>query len=161
MKIKPYKLCPKCGLTKDRSDFYSKKRGSLLIATNCKECSKKIYQEKKHIWRKKQRETYIKNKSQYLERTMKTRQKKIDWLLDYYGTDKIHCERCHYDNSFAAIQFHHLDPSQKENVGDSFSKWLRILSFEKFIEKILTTTFIPLCANCHAELHAGVWQYGE
>lgn len=161
MKLKPFKLCPKCQIVKPRSEFYSKRKESSLITTYCKKCSKKIYQENKIRWRKRSRDTYNKKKDEYVTRAIKFRQKKIDWFLSHYGTDKIHCERCRYDVSFAAIQFHHTDPAQKENVGDSFSKWLRKTSFEKFQEKVLTTSFIPLCANCHAELHAGVWHYGE
>jgi len=98
------------------------------------------------------------NKKKAVERSYQTRQKKIDWILSHYGTDILHCERCRYNKSFAALEFHHADPKQKENIKDSFSKWIRKYSMDKFQHKILETDCIVLCSNCHAEYHAGLWK---
>lgn len=86
---------------------------------------------------------------------------KMDWLLAFFGTDKIKCSRCKYCGSFKAIQLHHLDPKEKLGRNDSLSYWLANISFENFKNKILNTNFIFICANCHFELHEGVWKYGN
>ena len=91
----------------------------------------------------------------------KQRQKKIEWLCSHMGSDRIWCSRCRYDTCFKAIHFHHLNPKQKENSYDTLGRWLGSYPFGKFQQKILTTSFLFLCANCHAELHAGVWSYGK
>ncbi len=111
--------------------------------------------------RKASRKNYELHKSEYLERAYKHRQKKLDWFISFMGATRLHCERCRYDKSFAAIEIHHLDPSQKDSHNDHFSNWLRLYSFEHFQEKILNTNFLILCSNCHAELHAGIWKYGK
>lgn len=55
------------------------------------------------------------------------------------------CSRCGYSKSLRALQFHHLDPSQKSfglSNGNTRS-WKR---HEEEIRKC-----VLLCANCHAE----------
>jgi len=59
------------------------------------------------------------------------------------------CEKCGYDKCVDALEFHHLDSSQKD-FGISASGITR--SFEKM--KIELDKCILLCANCHRELHA-------
>lgn len=106
-----------------------------------------------------QRKYYEEHKEQAIESAKKNKQKKIDWLLSHFGIPggRLHCDRCKYDGSLAAMQFHHIDPSQKEHSGDSLSKWVRSLSMENFQKKVLSHSMWVLCANCHAELHAGLW----
>ncbi|MEN6320628.1 MAG: hypothetical protein ABFD82_17970 [Syntrophaceae bacterium] len=89
------------------------------------------------------------------------KQKKIQWLLDLYGTDRLHCDRCKYKGSFEALHFHHKKPEQKQNENDSMGRWIDSPSMKKFQDKVLATDFTILCANCHIELHAGLWNYGE
>jgi hypothetical protein len=101
---------------------------------------------------------YQVHKKKYLNRAYKHRKKKIDWFLAHLGTDRLHCDRCRYDKSLAAIQIHHTNPKGKEGPRDQFSVWLRQYSFEHFQQKILETDFLILCANCHAEYHAGLWK---
>ena len=111
--------------------------------------------------KKRSKKYYELHKIECLQRAYKHRRKKIDWFISFMGATKLHCERCRYDKSFAAIEIHHLDSTQKENYRDNFSVWIRQYSFEHFQQKILETEFLILCSNCHAELHAGIWKYGE
>ena len=58
------------------------------------------------------------------------------------------CVKCGYDKCMDALQFHHLDPKQKEfSLGQKRQSTLSVL--RKEIEKC-----ILVCANCHAEIHA-------
>lgn len=64
------------------------------------------------------------------------------------------CERCGYDTTIKALEFHHLDPSQKDFT----------ISNDKFkLEEALKESekCALLCANCHRELHDGLWQIEE
>ena len=58
------------------------------------------------------------------------------------------CTKCGYNKSVAALQFHHIDPSEKE-FGIAASGVTRSLEEQK--EEIKKC--ILLCANCHAEIH--------
>ena len=60
------------------------------------------------------------------------------------------CRICGYDRDMAALQFHHLDPSQKE-----FS--LAMNGVTRGIESMRreASKCILLCANCHAEVEVG------
>ena len=58
------------------------------------------------------------------------------------------CSRCGYNEHYAALQFHHVNPEEKD-VG--WNK-LRLRSWEK-IDAELEKCEI-LCANCHAVEHA-------
>lgn len=59
------------------------------------------------------------------------------------------CEKCGYSKNLAALQFHHINPDEKESQMDmrklSNSKWEWCLAE---LDKCLV-----LCGNCHAETH--------
>ncbi len=61
------------------------------------------------------------------------------------------CEKCGYDRCTEALEFHHLDNSNK-NFGLSEKGHAR--SWKK-VEKELKKCVL-LCANCHREIHADV-----
>lgn len=60
------------------------------------------------------------------------------------------CSICEYDKCFAALDFHHIDPTQKEfkpaHLLGNFSTVARMITE---LEKC-----IMVCANCHRELHS-------
>ena len=63
------------------------------------------------------------------------------------------CQVCGYDRCIEALEFHHLDPTQKD-FGISHKGYTR--SWEKVKEEV--DKCILLCANCHREFHAGKLQ---
>ena len=59
------------------------------------------------------------------------------------------CEACGYSKNYAALTFHHIDPSVKESgltIRNMSNNSLAVL--EREIEKCRL-----LCRNCHAEIH--------
>lgn len=61
------------------------------------------------------------------------------------------CVLCGYDKSFVALEFHHLDPTQKAfGVGEKGVT----RAIEKLREEARKCSL--LCANCHAEVEAGL-----
>jgi hypothetical protein len=73
----------------------------------------------------------------------KTKQKAVE----YKGGS---CTFCGYDKCLNALQFHHIDPNKKEfSIGSySFNK------FDNLIDEL--DKCVLVCANCHAEIHAGL-----
>jgi hypothetical protein len=57
------------------------------------------------------------------------------------------CQHCGYDKCYAALEFHHIDPTIKDVNYATMRGW----SFER-IEKELKNCIL-LCANCHREEH--------
>lgn len=57
------------------------------------------------------------------------------------------CQRCGYNKSIRALEFHHTDPSKKD-FGLSRCLTRSVSSLKKEVDKC-----ILLCSNCHAEVH--------
>jgi Homeodomain-like domain len=61
------------------------------------------------------------------------------------------CRLCGYDRSVAALHFHHIDPEQK-----SFGLALRGVARSLERCRAEARKCVLLCANCHAEVEAGL-----
>lgn len=92
------------------------------------------------------------DKNKVSNRTLKITksQSVINWrkrqkitLVDYKGGC---CEKCGYNKSIAALQFHHKNPEEKDFTigGSSYS----IDRLKKEADKCML-----VCANCHIEIH--------
>lgn len=57
------------------------------------------------------------------------------------------CSKCGYNKNYAALDFHHLDPKEKEY---DWSK-LRLQKWETVINE--AKKCILVCRNCHSEIH--------
>ena len=72
-------------------------------------------------------------------------------LVDYKGGK---CERCGYNKCMRALEFHHLNPNEKD-FGISFNLSRTIDDLKKEVDKC-----ILLCSNCHAEVHQELYEQG-
>lgn len=115
-------ICPKCNQNKTSESFYQRSDRTGKIQSYCKDC----------------------NKKNAIERQQSFKQK----CVDYKGGK---CEKCEYSKCLGALDFHHVNPNQKEFA---LSKY-RSTSWEK--NKTVVTNeldkCILLCANCHREQH--------
>lgn len=57
------------------------------------------------------------------------------------------CSRCEYDKNYAAPDFHHKEPAEKEFDW----KKTRLRSWPVVLEELKKCSL--LCKNCHAEIH--------
>jgi 5-methylcytosine-specific restriction endonuclease McrA len=67
-------------------------------------------------------------------------------LIEYKGGK---CELCGYSKCARALEFHHLNPDEKD-----FSISGRSLSFDKLKSEV--DKCILVCSNCHSEIHDGL-----
>lgn len=65
------------------------------------------------------------------------------------------CRLCGYDRYAGALQFHHLDPDAKR-----FALSVRGLTRSLEAARRESRKCVLLCANCHAEVEAGVASVG-
>ena len=78
------------------------------------------------------------------------------WILVLTERDMVHCIRCEYDTCFSALEYHHLDPKKKKyNIADI----MKMAITEERLKEL--DKVICLCANCHRELAAGMWEYSD
>ena len=61
------------------------------------------------------------------------------------------CEICGYDKCEGALQFHHLNPQEKEFTISQVNLNEGEFSFENLLKEVDKCQL--LCANCHAEQH--------
>jgi len=60
------------------------------------------------------------------------------------------CQACGYNRCIGALHFHHIDPNEKDfSIGQK-----NYLGWEKVRKELKKC--VMLCANCHAEVHAGI-----
>lgn len=64
------------------------------------------------------------------------------------------CIRCGYNKCLKALEFHHLDPSQKDfTISNDHFKLIEAVEESK--------KCILICSNCHKELHDNIWNIEE
>lgn len=115
-KNKNDKVCPMCNKKLPLDDFY-KRTGRKDLLSCCKKCFNKLR---------------VNNL------------KKIKILMVEYKGGK--CEICGYNKCLGALEFHHLDPSQKDYQPARMGK------FDEISKKELDKCQL-LCSNCHRETH--------
>jgi len=116
---KTHKKCPSCGIIKNRkTDFYRVKGQSVKVNSFCKPCLLKSNAERRRL----------------------VKQKAVDYLGGC-------CSKCGYNKCIGALDFHHVNPSEK-NPFYSLFKTIFNERLKKELDKC-----ILLCSNCHRELH--------
>jgi predicted HNH restriction endonuclease len=110
--------CIDCGVKLTSKNAHKKKQDSKAFKSRCKSCTNK----KRH-----QAITKLKLKA-----------------IDYLGGK---CSNCGYDKFYGALDFHHVNPSEKEHSWGT----LRNRNWEYIKEEL--DKCICLCSNCHRELH--------
>ncbi len=115
------KCCPKCKETKPVSEFYNRRKKE-GSSPYCKIC------------------TTI----QVVDRQRRLK----ELAIKYKGGC---CIKCGYNTFSGALEFHHLNPNEK----DFTIAHLKQYSFKDKIKKELDKCIL-VCANCHREIHGGI-----
>ena len=116
-----YRYCPSCKEKCKIEDFY-RRRNIPNSSTYCKKCTT----------------------NQTLKRTQKL--KKL--MVEYKGNS---CSICGYNKYLGALEFHHLDPKNKDFTPSKLKRY----TFDDKV-KIELDKCILVCANCHREIHGKV-----
>lgn len=172
------KVCTKCGMEKDNSEFYDERR-------RCKDCIRKKMRQRtldhsdhperimflrsrgecppEHKWccgckaylpldqfhPKMRKGQCRKCASRYdVLRSMKFKMMAIEYLGGK-------CAKCGWNGHWAAFDFHHRDPTEKEVSWDR----LRKRSWDRMRPELDKCTL--LCRNCHTILHCSLDEDGN
>lgn len=115
------KICSKCGIEKPITEFNWRSKKDGTHRSECKECHCK----------------FMKNK-------YSDKREEVQLLKE-----SLKCQKCGYNSYGAALDFHHLDPSQKDQ------RVVRLISNRYSLDKVKEEIkkCIVLCANCHRVFH--------
>lgn len=124
------KKCTQCNEEKCLTEFHRRgkyKDGTPMYHSSCKICYNKQTQEATEL--------LFREKEEYLK-----------------SVGLTCCQVCGYDRCEGALEFHHLNPEEKEReVGAMMKNRTPMKTFINEVEKC-----VLLCANCHREVHAGL-----
>lgn len=126
------KRCSVCGELKPLSEFALNRARKDGHACDCKACRKKYrdqhYQDNKEYYKSKAR-AYKAKKQQEFDELRKT----------------LKCSKCGEDR-FYCLDFHHIDPLDKE------AEVTKLIESPRKLKEELKKCIV-LCSNCHRELH--------
>ena len=115
------KKCSRCNSIKLSSEFYNRRQGA-DFSPYCKICT--------------------------IEQTLERQRNFKIKCVEYKGEK---CQICSYNKYVGALEFHHLNPSEKDF---SISN-VKLYSFSDTIKKELDKCIL-VCSNCHREIHANI-----
>jgi hypothetical protein len=113
----------------------------------CTSCHKEFDNNKNFFYERKNRKTLQPECKQCFKDRGARRVKEQRKLGVEYKGGK--CVLCGYENCIAGLDFHHLDPSQKEM--EFKSAWINLKRLFKELDKC-----ILVCSTCHREIHYGL-----
>jgi hypothetical protein len=113
-----HRICPKCKRMVETENF-NDRRGKKNSSVYCKTC------------------TTI----QTVDRVRKMK----ELMVEYKGGC---CQKCGYDKYLGALEFHHLDPNEKDFNPSHYRKY----TFDERVKNELDKCIL-LCSNCHRETH--------
>lgn len=152
------KVCTKCHIAKLLSEFHKDARLKSGRVARCKACTcaykRKYYSSsrgqatvKAYIERNKEkRAAYNKEYLRQYRAANFKGQRKLEFCL-YKGGRCVECGFEANENTVAAFDFHHVNPSEKEYTPSD----MLMLKKEKVFEEL--DKCVLLCANCHRILH--------
>ncbi len=130
------KKCCKCNELKPITEFSKNRSTKDGLQRECKSCRKSV-----------QREHYQLNKEKSFIRAKRQKEKYKKAWDEYKET--LECTVCG-ENHAPCLDFHHLDPSEKDF---NISQKVKDMSLERI--KLEIEKCVVLCANCHRKVHSG------
>ena len=152
------KICVQCRITKPFSEFHKDVRLKSGRAARCKLCAcayKKKYYESSEgkaavkAYIEKNKEKRAAYNKEYLRKYRAANfkgQRKLEFCL-YKGGRCVECGFEANEDTVAAFDFHHVNPSEKERTPSDMLMLKKDKVFAELDKCIL------LCANCHRILH--------
>lgn len=128
----PSKKCPKCGVVKDRKEFWKRTYGKDGVYSVCKECEKERYLLKRNVISKRHKKYHFDNREKC-------------FILLSGGTP--HCERCGSTDMNSLTVNHIYSP--KDERYDGLRRSGEPLYRQILAHPELKTLFSLLCMNCN------------
>lgn len=125
--INDHKICTYCNINKPLSDYHIKDKATKRLNNKCKLC-----------FNNEAKERMLAAKIMF---------------INYKGGQ---CISCGYNKCIAALEFHHLDPMEKDfEISNYKINTKNVKTLDANIKNELDKCVL-LCANCHREIHNGL-----
>jgi hypothetical protein len=123
-------------------------------------CSRKCWQEHRTKWRCQICQIHVSHQGTYCKQHLPPKSKRQRTLTSYQSIKKQRqnikikavaykggsCVKCGYNRCLRSLQFHHIDPTQKDfAISSSGKSWADIL--------LELDKCVLVCSNCHGEIH--------
>ena len=115
------KVCTKCGIEKPLTEFNWRNKNKGTYRSQCKQCH-----------------------SNYMKQVYKTKRQTVENIKC-----ELSCAKCGYNQYSVALDFHHLNPKEKDQTVARMTA--NNYKLDKTLNEI--TKCICLCANCHRVFH--------
>lgn len=138
-----------CRSCRDKDQRIKKRLNNNLNIKICNKCQKE-FEVKKFAYSRR----YCYDCVPYIPKSgAENRQIIKKWALEYKGDA---CEICGYNKCSEALDFHHIDPNEKDF---SLSDRNLILDWQEIKKELDKCQLV--CSNCHREIHAKEHNKGE
>lgn len=134
----------KLGIKSQHKSFKERERIKIGDTKKCKQCNRLLVVDKTNFYIQKNGKVHAWCKECNDRITYQAQIKRKQKAVDYKGGK---CSRCGYNKYIGSLDFHHMDPSQKDfNISQ-----LRTYSWKSLKKEV--DKCICVCKNCHAEIH--------
>ena len=127
------KTCYNCKKDRPTEQFGNNRARKDGLQARCKECDREYHNKQ-----------YASNPKLHRRIAKAVKKRKVEWFIEYKKT--LQCRNCG-ENRWYVLDFHHLGEKKdtlSQLVADNVSK-------KRIMDEV--TKCVPLCANCHRELH--------
>ena len=95
------------------------------------------------------REKYNSNEIFSIAKKINDRSRRMEWYEILRQRGLLQCSKCGYHKNYAALDYHHLDPSKKTiTIGALIYRSPKVAKNLEELSKV-----VCLCKNCHTEKH--------
>ena len=131
------KKCGRCETLKDECEFFFKNKEKNILHSMCKECKRKL-----------DRDIYSQNRNDRKLKIRQTAKKTKNKIREFYLDYKKNCE-CSVcgEKRWYVLDFHHLE-NKTDGISEIVSQGSSLRKLKEELEKC-----IPVCSNCHREIH--------
>ena len=147
MKITNRKICPKCAKAKSRDQFKERPDGSISYCYECEIGYYKEYNVKRYASKEAREQELIRGREKYRRVVKPNRIAKKKRLIEIMGGK---CCRCGYSRSVAALDFHHVEPTNKRRTISHLLAVNQSWGWDEALKEANKCQL--LCSNCHREI---------
>jgi len=147
--LSSYKIAKLLEISQTTVRYWLKKYNLTTRGSNCKVCNRELNGKQSSYCSMKCKSLYFQSPENNANSYSKQKERAFTRKKQLVDSKGGCCEICGYKKNYSALQFHHLDPNEKDYNLDS--RKLSNSTWQWCLQEVAKCQL--LCANCHAEIH--------